>query len=262
MARDIQMLQALVDEGDEDSYFRFLVGGRSIKYITIANGLYTAYDMVFAPTLIPLLPAFPPGEWNDGRISKNLQDRQPYFERVEKRSLSGVTSIWHPTTIDYLDLKLGHKLRSQVYEATCSTFPSTVVVKFANYEWEVNDIDHETTAYQWIEGRGIGASFLGHITESGRVIGFIIEKVANASRAGPEDLSLCQNILSRLHGLGIKHGDVNRHNFLVHDGRATLIDFDFSRKCQERSELHREMSSLHDQLSDTSGRGGSIRVNG
>ncbi|KAK5121442.1 hypothetical protein LTR85_005275 [Meristemomyces frigidus] len=255
MATPLQLLQASIDE-DDDSHFRFLVGGVSIKYVTITRKLYKTDDMSFEPTLILLLPTFPPGDWNDGRISRNPQDGRPFFERVEKRAMRAVSSPWHPVRIDYSNLELGEKLHPGVYETTCTAFSSTLVVKFARFEWEVDAIDHETTAYQWIEGQNIGPAFHGHVSEHGRIIGFLIAKVSNASHASLHDIAACEMVLSNLHGLGITHGDINRYNFLVHDGRATLIDFDSARNGQDAREIEGEMHSLAQQLGDDSGLGG------
>lgn len=142
-----------------------------------------------------------------------------------------------------MDLHMGNKLRSNVYEATSPQFPSTIVARFALFSWEVLYLDAETLAYQRIESQSIGPKFLGHITEDGRVIGFIMEKVVGGKHAKPEDLSLCQAALSRLHRLGIKHGDVNKHNFLIHDGRATLIDFDNATQDSKEEDLVAEFQS-------------------
>jgi tRNA A-37 threonylcarbamoyl transferase component Bud32 len=71
-------------------------------------------------------------------------------------------------------------------------------------------------------------------------------------------LALCQQALSKLHRLNIKHGDTNKHNFLIHDDRATLIDFDFALQCENAKVLEEEFRGLEKQLSDTSGRGGRV----
>lgn len=49
------------------------------------------------------------------------------------------------------------------------------------------------------------------------MIGFVLEKLAGRA-AGVEDLGACQEVLGRLHGMGVVHGDVNRFNFLVGEG--------------------------------------------
>lgn len=62
-------------------------------------------------------------------------------------------------------------------------------------------MENETTAYQWVSGHNIGPQFLGHLTEDGRVIGFLMEHIPNARHAGPQDLEICREVLSRLHDL-------------------------------------------------------------
>ncbi|RKU47702.1 hypothetical protein DL546_009369 [Coniochaeta pulveracea] len=69
--------------------------------------------------------------------------------------------------------------------------------------------------------------------------------------AQEDDLPLCQSSLERLHALGIKHGDINKHNFLVHDGRITIIDFDAAFRPAITEELKQEMQRLLEQLRDT-----------
>ncbi|KAJ5207512.1 hypothetical protein N7491_001859 [Penicillium cf. griseofulvum] len=96
------------------------------------------------------------------------------------------------------------------------------------FDWEIQYLENETTAYEWIEGYDIGPRFLGHLTEDGRVIGFLMERIRDARHAGPQDLESCREVLSRLHCLGIHHGDTNRFNFLIRDSQAVLIDFDSS----------------------------------
>ena len=100
--------------------------------------------------------------------------------------------------------------------------------------------------------------FLGLLTEEGRIIGFIIERLTDAHHASPTELRLCQVALSKLHNLGILHGDVNKHNFLVKDGRAILIDFECARATEDKSALREEMECLLDELGDTSGRGENV----
>jgi len=171
-------------------------------------------------------------------------------------SLPGVQHIWHDKFIDYMDLTKSERLRSNVWEVTSTRFKSAVIAKFAVFPWEIAYLEAETVAYQWIHGKDIGPRFLGHLTEEGRVIGFLIEQIPNARRAGPSDLSSCQEALARLHCLGIRHGDLNRHNNLICDGRATLIDFDGAQTCRDQDDLKQEFDSLPERLMDDSGLGG------
>ncbi|KIL88879.1 alpha-galactosidase a precursor [Fusarium avenaceum] len=254
---ELQLLQASID-ADGESEFRILVDKRFIKYLTIDAGLFEIDEMAFGPTLFSLLPEFPDKDWNKGRISKDPVTGAVCFSAASRAHLPGVVSIWNTTHIDHLDLQMSQKLRSNVYEATSSRFNSPVIAKFARFPWEVPQLEAETTAYQWIQGQQIGPSFLGHLTEEGRVIGIVMARIANCRHATPDDFAVCHQALSKLHRIGIKHGDINKHNFLVHAGRATLIDFDNASRTTSSNELEAEMRSLQEQLSDMSGRGGRV----
>ena len=179
----------------------------------------------------------------------------PFFARTIEKRLPTIRSSWHSTYVSHLKFSFGQKLRSGVYEATAPRFQVPVVVKFARFAWEIAALDSECEAYRWIEGQDIGPMFLGLLTEEGRIIGFIIERMTDAHHATPTELRLCQVALSKLHNLGILHGDVNKHNFLVKDGRAILIDFERARATEDKSALREEMECLLDELGDTSGRG-------
>ncbi|RAK99353.1 alpha-galactosidase A precursor [Aspergillus ibericus CBS 121593] len=251
----IDLLQAEVDENDQ-SFFRLLVDGRSIKYITIEPGIYSAEDMCFGPSLISMMPELPSGNWNDGLIAKDPNDDRPQFASVDLTQFPGVQNTWHETYVDYLEFSIGRKLRTGIYEARCSLFAETVVAKFARFPWEIGYIENETTAYQWISSHAIGPRFLGHLTEHGRVVGFLMEHITDARHAGPQDVKPCREVLSRLHDLGIRHGDTNPFNFLIRGSKATLIDFDTARKCDDRDVLLQEMKDLTACLKDLSGRGG------
>lgn len=254
---NLQLLQASADP-DNDSEFRILVDGKSIKYITIGAGIYDCDDMCFGPSLVSLLPPLPPGDWNTGRISRHAATGEAHFVTVSNEPLPGITTTWHATHIDHLELTMEDKLRSNVYLATCPRFSSAIVVKFARFPWEISQLETETAAYEWIEGQQIAPNFLGHLTEEGRVIGFVMSHIPNCRHASPEDLQQCSLVLSKLHKLGVKHGDTNKHNFLIHNGRATLIDFENASRPDSADELDEELGELMNELRDTSGRGGRV----
>jgi predicted Ser/Thr protein kinase len=252
----LQLLQASVDPED-DSYLRFLIDGRNVKYITIAPGVFAADDMCFGPSIARLLPAIPTGDWNFGYIARDPQTSQPYFAQAITRAMKGIKNVWHPTKVDHLELVTGKNLRSGVYEATCSQFPTTVIFKFARFEWEIDSLDSECRAYQSIEGQRIGPRFLGHVSEEGRVIGFLMEKVEDARHPTISDYASCAKTLTSLHRLGLLHGDLNKHNFLINSRGATLIDFECTRKSDDIEAFEAEIENLVEQLNDTSGKGGS-----
>ncbi|KAJ5091697.1 alpha-galactosidase A precursor [Penicillium alfredii] len=251
----IELLQAEVDENDQ-SFFRLLVDDLSIRYITVEPHIYSAEDMCFGPSLVSLLPDFPPGDWNDGLVARDAKDGRPYFACFNLTQFPGVQNTWHGTYVDYLELSIGRKLRTGIYEARHPLFDDVVVAKFARFPWEIQYIENETTAYQWISGHTIGPRFLGHLTENGRVIGLLMERIIDAQHAGTRDLEACREVLSRLHDLGVRHGDTNRYNFLVRGSNATLIDFDTAQKCDDRNLLLQESVNLTMRLQDPSTRGG------
>jgi predicted Ser/Thr protein kinase len=252
----IDLLQAEADE-EYESHFRILVDGNTIKYVTIDAGLYPIDDMCFGPSLVALLPELPPGDWNDGLIAKHPQTGDPYFASATRTQFPGVQHQWHKLYIDYQDLVVGKRVRSGIYEVTCPQFNTTVVIaKFARFDWEIQYMENETTAYEWIDGHAIGPRFLGHLTEDGRVIGFLVERITDARHADANDLAVCQQILGRLHELGVWHGDTNRFNFLVRGSQAVLIDFDTARKCDDKDVLRKEFEGLEGCFMDESGRGG------
>ena len=70
---EIELLQAEVDENDE-SFFRLLVDGRSIKYITVEPGIYSAEDMCFGPSLVFSCQNFPQetGTMDEARMQRTV----------------------------------------------------------------------------------------------------------------------------------------------------------------------------------------------
>lgn len=147
-------------------------------------------------------------------------------------------------------------IHRNIHRVSCPQFDHSVLVKFAEFPWQIPFFEAETIAHQWIDGKGIGPKFLGHVTEAGRVIGFVMEFVDGARTAEPGDLAACQSILARLHALGIKHGDINKHNFLVKNGTVVLVDFETAQKCSVKEELESEYRRLEQSLKDPSRKGG------
>ena len=255
----IELLHASVDPDNQvESEFRILVDGRSFKYITIDPGLYEPDDMCFGPAFVSLLPPLPDKDWNVGHISLDPTTWKPHFATAAREELPGIMDIWQPVQIDILDLRVEQQLRSNVLEVTCDRFDSIVVAKFARFPWEIPQFESETTVYKWIDGHGVGPSFLGHLTEEGRVIGFVVAHIPSSRHPTPEDLTVCSHELSKVHQLGIKHGDINKHNFLIHEGNAMLIDFDNASRVASREVLEEELHSLEASLRDESGLGGVI----
>lgn len=140
-----------------------------------------------------------------------------------------------------------------------------MIAKIARFEWEIHRIERETRAYLALLQHGasdVAPRFLGHVHESGRVLGFLLEKLEGQRNASIDDLSGCEVALGRFHGLGLLHGDANRYNFLVGQDGVRIIDFEHFQENASEQMRKKEMQSLRNLLSDRSGRGGGFTFEG
>lgn len=190
-------------------------------------------------------------------MAKDPKTSEVTFVKTETVYLAGVENLWHPVKLNELDFTQQDRVRQRVH---ISTHPELdggepVLIKLAVWPWEITSIEVETTAYQWIHDSGIGPKFFGHLTEgkNGRVVGFVIEWVQGVRAAGSGDIESCKKALGRLHELGIKFGDINKHNFLVRDRHdVVLVDFETAKHDCSLQELEDEMSALKSSLEGTS----------
>ncbi|KAJ0160955.1 hypothetical protein CTA2_7023 [Colletotrichum tanaceti] len=241
---NVRLLACLVDEDDTgDSDYRFLVDGQHVKYVSTTPGTFAGRedDRTFEPLLLSeLFPPFPAGNWNSGHATGDPETGEATFDRTERVQFPGEKSLWHPVVLDELDFTRQDRMNQR-----------PVLVKLAVWPWEIPYAEAETAAYQWLSDSGIGPRFLGHLAEGrgGRVIGFVAEWLDDARAAGPGDIDACKKALGRLHDLGIKLGDVNRHNFLVREGHdVVLIDFETTERDCSPVELGEEMDKLGKSL--------------
>ncbi|KAG6175954.1 hypothetical protein E4U36_008354 [Claviceps purpurea] len=256
---NIQLLACLVNEDDTGDY-RFLVDGRHVKYVS-----FLQRRARFAVLLGEIFPPFPIGHWNNGSVARDPVTDQVTFIRTEKVLFAGVKSDWYTVKFDELEFSYQDRLKQRVRVVTHPKINDggPVLMKSAVWPWEVDWIESEIAVYQRICDQGVGPKFLGHVTEgpNGRIVGFITEWVSGARSAEPRDLDDCRKALARLHQLGIKHGDINKHNFLVREGHeVVLIDFEVSRLDCSHVELEDEMSTLIDGLESTDPAGGQVVV--
>lgn len=266
---NVQLMACLLDYDDTDaSDYRFLVDGKHVKYVTTAPGTFRGAedDRGFEPILLgELLPQFPVGAWNKAFVARDTKTGEVSFVKTETVGLAGVENLWHPARLNELDFTKKDRIRQRVHVSTHPTLNNSkpVLIKLAVWPWEIKSMEIETTAYQQINGSGIGPKFLGHLTEGkdGRVVGFVVEWLQDARAAGPGDMEGCKKALGRLHRLGIKLGDINKHNFLVRDGHdVVLVDFEAAKHNCLPDELNNEMSALKSSLEDKGFRGGVERL--
>ncbi|KAJ4269817.1 hypothetical protein NW762_001486 [Fusarium torreyae] len=255
--------------GRDDCYFRILTG-RNVKYVTIQAGALDSESLMDMPlSFQDILPELPYGEshWNTAFISRNATSGK-LEASLDKKELPAVGTVWCQNKVDFLQLQRTQQLTLLAQECTINSDNSmndsppenqaknTVIAKIARFPWEIQYIEAETRIYQLLQSTKVSPRFQAHVHEEGRVIGFLLEKV-EGRRAGIDDLDICQRALQFLHNLDVLHGDVNRHNFIIVPGReAVLIDFEKAVMEADAKSLAKEMSSLREQLSEESGRGG------
>lgn len=68
----------------------------------------------------------------------------------------------------------------------------------------------------------------------------------------------CKALAGKLHGLGVLHGDLNKHKFLLSERGIVLIDFETAMRSNDADAMEKEMEGLKVQLLDESGIGGSV----
>ena len=168
-----------------------------------------------------------------------------------------IESTWHPEYIDVLSLRRTKRYGANVHEVVFNGRPA--ISKIACWEWEIPRLENETHVYDIItkhereHGSAISPAFLGHLTENGRVIGMLLEKVEGVY-ASLNDLPVCESVLRPMHSLGTVHGDVNRYNFLVDGGQVRLVDFEHAQVLDAESAAQ-ELESLSSELVEETGRG-------
>lgn len=72
-----------------DNYYRFLFD-KHVRYVSIAPGVLSPSVVTWDVALLPLLPEFPPDDWNVGRIIENAKDNRPDFAWTERDRLPSI----------------------------------------------------------------------------------------------------------------------------------------------------------------------------
>lgn len=240
------MVEEVIDDEFDGFVCRVLVEKSTIKYVYVL-----ATDCPGQDILIPPLPL---GKWNVGRINKCPHTGKFLFTHTNFESLRGICTTWHPTKIDYLDLaKVGNVVddglvKKHLRLVAHPLFEKPVLMKIANVPELIGTIETETEAYRLIDGKSIGPKFLGHVTESGRVIGTLTEWIEGAIKMDPDNADACFEVLVQLHGLGISHGDVHPAKFLYKDYKVLIIDFEYAALRPTKEDLDGDVEHFDSSL--------------
>ncbi|KAF1359209.1 alpha-galactosidase A [Lizonia empirigonia] len=265
---DLSILSMEVDDDNEnESEYRIRIGHK-VKYLKIAAATFDRDTLSFPLASLPL-PPYSDDNWNVAHISRDIGSGE-LRTLLSQQQLAGVQNVWHSTQVDILDLERAERLTAATFEAVvCKKTDSNtkraitlplrpkLIAKIARFEWEIPRVERETRAYQLLQQKdpALAPRFLGHIREGDRVIGLLLEKLEDRRTAAIHDLHGCEMVLERFHNLGLLHGDVNRHNFLVDNDGVKLIDFEHSQEHATEISRTLEMQNLRVELDDLSGRG-------
>ena len=134
--QEFQILQAEIDPNGE-SDLRVLIEKKFIKYLKIDQGVYSPKDISHGPKLAELLPVLPAGDWNLCQISPDGTASGQVSMTLGHHDFPSVAYPWHTVVVEYLDLRIGRKLRSNVYEAWLPDSEANIIIKFARFPWEI-----------------------------------------------------------------------------------------------------------------------------
>lgn len=249
---------------DEEGLYRIRAGQR-VYYLTIPTEVFDEHTMCRPYLLIPQLPSLSDISWSKISLTRNGDGSLAVTASPDP--MREVTFAWHEKRIDVLSLPRTKRLRSGVFETIYED--RAAVAKIACFEWHIPRVTRETWAYCVLtqsqrpdEALPIAPEFLGHLVENGRVIGFLMEKL-DGRPACLDDLTQCEALLRRLHGLGdlgLVHGDVNRYNFIVEEGPGgviRLVDLEHAQDYDAKL-AQAELESLPAELAEETGRGSTV----
>lgn len=156
---------------------------------------------------------------------------------------------WHPRIVEYGDLVKVATIQEGRLEVVQhpDLGSEPALVKRAALPAYIDSISRETHFYRLLDGLGVTPLFLGHVTDGGRVTGFLAEYVQqqedDGKRHGREDgTEACLAALRRMHARGIAHMDAHGGNCLVReDGSAAIVDFELAAETSSGAEFERDL---------------------
>ncbi|KAF2665180.1 alpha-galactosidase A [Microthyrium microscopicum] len=255
---EISVLNQEID--NEKGFYRIRAGNR-VHYVTIFAGVFDETIMCRPFLLVPVLPDFPDDQWTTMEIRPQKDGTVETTISSEPLPTIEDDIIWHANKVEILDLKASRRrIKPRILEVMYEDTPA--IAKFARFPWEIAYVENETFAYSVLQEHApeVIPRFLGHLTEGGRVMGLLLEKVEGAC-VSIENLSQCEKAVQAIHQAGLLHGDVNRYNFIVDSKTAAIkvIDFEHA-EAFEHDLAKKEMDSLIYEIQEDSGRGGPPRL--
>lgn len=245
---------------DERGLYRIRAGNR-VHYLTIPTTVFDDDTMSKPFLLIPHLPDFPNTNWT--RMTIPREEHGALAHTISLDPLPELHFTFHENLVDILLLDKITQLHPGVLEVLYNGWPA--IAKYSCF-WDFHRIQRENWAYDIFhndhdKGQAlIAPRVLGHLTENGRPIGLLLEKIEGVL-VSIKDREKCEKALRILHAEPIRlvHGDVNRYNMIVdaNDSNLRLIDFEHAEQYDE-SKARKEIESLTAELTEETGRGGTV----
>lgn len=156
---------------------------------------------------------------------------------------------WHPRTVEYGDLVRVATIQEGRLEVVQhpDLGSEPLLVKRAALPAYIDSISRETHFYRLLDGLGVTPLFLGHVTDGGRITGFLAEYVQQQQEDGKRHsrdvgTEACLAALRRMHARGIAHMDAHGGNCLVReDGSAAVVDFELAEETSSVAEYERDL---------------------
>ena len=232
---DVLSLRVAVEDGLQ----------RSIKYLFLNPELAQKRRIIADVPPSIQLPHLPSGDWNEARV---FPDRHgvPEVGNATRTSHQAVVNDWHPRRFDYfafINVETLQQDRLQIVRHP--EFNEPILLKIASFPWDIPSVEQEARIYQRLRGSGAVPYFLGHVTESGRIIGFITEYIREIPSVRRAHIQNCLIALQELHRRGIVHGDAHSDNCLIRpDSSAALIDFELAEHTWSDDEFGRDLDIM------------------
>ncbi len=244
-----QVLATDQDVAGHSHPLRVLVGNSekwTIKYVFLDSDVIRGGHFTGPEPFSIDLPHLPSGDWNEASIRLDQHTCAPSINNTTKSMHLGMADDWHPRKIEYVELVKVRTLQpDRLQVVSHPDFDAPVLAKIASFPWDIPPLEREAMMYRLLYSSGIVPEFLGHVTEDGRIIGFMTEFIHETPSIRIKNLRSCQDALRRLHQRGIAHGDAHGDNCLIrNDGSAVLIDFELSIVTSSEAEFNRDLEIM------------------
>ncbi|KAH8820092.1 hypothetical protein F5884DRAFT_849370 [Xylogone sp. PMI_703] len=237
LANHSHLLRVVINDGEKDA----------VKYVFLESEMPQAgYPASPEPVSFDL-PRLPLGSWNEAYIQLDSHTGTYSIGNTARAKHIEMMNSWHPRRIDYLEFgKVKTLQQDRLQVVTHPDFDTPVLIKIASFPREIPSLEQEATVYRLLHDTRATPDFLGHVTEGGRVIGFVTEYIEEVPSIRNRNIYNCLAALRSLHQRGIAHGDAHDGNCLVRkDGSAVLVDFELSVETWSQEEFERDLDIMN-----------------